>query len=245
MGMINELSMNRYSGAIELITKWRVVPAKYFSCLLGDSRKRSARYYFLNVLKEEKIISKVRLNRSRGELVIPSRELMEHFNLSLNREQFDHDTVVSYVASAFLEMEAFKEGDITFEHEVEKFSFGSVIPDIMLVGRNPRTGKEFKMAVEIEISRKAFSKIDGKISRYVSDDVFDVVLYLFTKKDLYELFKRRFSEYENHKFRGEVEDKIALALLEDFTNVSETLLNSKCYFAGREGVLSDHFKRGE
>lgn len=243
--MINELSMNRYSGAIELITKWRVVPAKYFSSLLGDSRRRSTRYYFLNVLREEKIINKVRLARSRGELIIPSKELMEHFNLSLNRDQFDHDTVVSYVANAFLEMEAFKDGDITFEHEVEKFSFGSVIPDIMLGGRNPRTGQEFKMAVEIEISRKAFSKIDGKISRYVSDDAYGVVVYFFTKKDLYELFKRRFFEYQDQKLKGQLEKKIVLALLEDFTNVSETLLKSKCYFMGKEGVLSDHFKRGD
>lgn len=241
MEQISELSISRHSGAVELLKKWRVVPLKHFSALLEDGRKTTASYDFIRQLEKEKIVSSLRLSSLKGKIVIPSKELASYLNLTSNRDQFNHDTVVSFAASAFLELEAFNEKEIEFEHETDKFNHEALVPDFKLKGKSPKTGKPINMAVEVEISRKSFSRIDLKIERYVIDPEYSVVVYLFTGEDLYKIFKKRIQEYPDTRFQKAVGGKIVLVYLKNYTGKAKELLGSKCFFLGKEGVMSDFF----
>ncbi len=238
---INEISLAPFKEVIRAIEKWKIIPLKYSETILDKKISRAANYRMFENLENHGLAKRLKLTNTSGMILVPSKNLADYLKIPMNYDQFDHDKVVSYVATGFLKAEAFKNHDLTFEHELSKFSSGSLIPDIVFNGISPKSGDEFKLAIEVELSRKAFAKIDAKIARYVQDNSFDLVIYAFASEDLYNLFRKRIETYENPEFKKLVEEKITLVLIENYLNFPDEIFGSKCLHNGEEGFLGEFF----
>jgi hypothetical protein len=237
---INDSLICSYQPLVNAFRKWKILPLKYYDTFIENPKSRTSTYRLIEGMVKDGFANYVRVRNSNYKIILPSKNLADYLKISVNLEQFDHDRVVSYVAAGFLKTPAFRYSDPVFEHEGDKFNFG-LIPDVILSGKSPKTGDEFKLAVEVEISRKSFDKIDKKIIRYIQDNHYDVVIYVFLSQELFDVFKKRLSQNENQNFRDVALSKIALVLVEDYLKFPEKIFESKCFFNSKEGVLGDFF----
>jgi hypothetical protein len=238
---LNEISLAPFKEVVRVLEKWKIIPMKYSETILDKKFSRSTNYRLFETLENQGLARKLKLTNTSGMILVPSKGLSEYLKIPMNYDQFDHDKVVSYVGAGFLKCEAFRNSDPVFEHEISKFSAGSLLPDITFEGISPKSGDEFKLAVEVELSRKAFSKIDTKIARYIQDDSFDLVIYAFASEDLFNLFKKRIQTYPNQEFQERVQEKITLVLIENYLNFPDEIFGAKCFHNGEEGYLGDFF----
>jgi hypothetical protein len=238
---LNEISLAPFKEVVRVIEKWKIIPLKYSATIMDKKFSRATNYRLFENLETFGLAMRLKLTNTTGMILVPSKSLTDYLKIPMNYDQFDHDKVVSYVAAGFLKAEAFKNQDLTFEHEFSKFNSGSLIPDIVFNGISPKSGDEFRLAVEVELSRKAFAKIDAKIARYVQDDSFDLVIYAFASEDLFNLFKKRIEEYPNSEFHLLVKEKITLVLIDNYFNFPDEIFRSQCVHNGIEGFLGDFF----
>ena len=238
---LNEISLAPFREVVRVIEKWKIIPLKYSETILDKKLSRATNYRLFENMENFGLAKRLKLTNTTGMIIVPSKNLAEYLKIPMNYDQFDHDKVVSYVAAGFLKAEAFKNHDLTFEHEFSKFNSGSLIPDIVFNGISPKSGDEFSLAVEVELSRKAFAKIDAKIAMYVQDDNFDLVIYAFASEELFNLFKKRIADYPNSEFRLLVKKKITLVLIENYFNFPDEIFRSQCIHNGVEGFLGDFF----
>jgi hypothetical protein len=238
---LNEISLAPYREVVRAIEKWKIIPLKYSETILDKKLSRATNYRLFENMEHFGLAKRLKLTHTSGMILVPSKGLAEYLKIPMNYEQFDHDKVVSYVAAGFLKAEAFRNHDLTFEHEFPKFNSGALIPDIVFNGISPKSGDEFKLAIEVELSRKAFAKIDAKISRYIQDDNFDLVIYAFASEDLFNLFKKRIETYPNPEFQTLVQEKITLVLIENYLTFPDEIFGAKCLHNGEEGFLGDFF----
>ncbi len=240
MNEIDNFSLMTFDRAIQTLKKWKIIPFKSFYLVSSDTHKKTYSYKYLARLINAGIATKMKLPQTNACVVLPSKRIIEDFNIPLTKEQFTHDTVVSYVASAFMTLPHFKDSEFIFEHESGKFHLGSVIPDLEIKGVDPKSFDEFHFAIEIELSRKAFSKIDDKLRKYAQDRTFDHVVYFFTSEDLYQLFKKRISTWEEGGSKI-LSGKISLVFVTDYLSLHEKMMDLKCFSNGSEGILRDFF----
>jgi hypothetical protein len=236
-----EVNLVNQEVAVDLIRKWKIIPLKFFHSISPNTHKKTYSYKFVARLIKSGIAYKRKLPQTTACVLVPTKQLISDFSISMNKDQFYHDVCVSYVACAFLSLEYFKECDITFEHEIEKFRGGEVIPDIQL--RNGVLAKKniFHIAVEVEISRKSFLKIDEKLRKYALETSYDKIIYTFGTIELYELFKKRISEIEINSPIGILKNKITLIYVKDFSDFQNSLMSSTCFSNNEEGTVNDLF----
>ncbi len=238
---LNESNILPYKELVSALEKWKILPLKYYTTFLENPKSRTSTYRLIDSMVESGLALSVKNKNSNYKIVLPSRSLADYLKISVNLDHFDHDKIVSYVAAGFLKTKAFENSDPIFEHEGSKFNFGNLIPDIVLNGISPKSGDEFRIAIEVEISRKSFDKIDKKLSRYIQDESFDIVIYAFLSSELFELFKKRINEYESLNFKNIAKSKICLVLIDDYLSFPENIFNSKCSFNSKDGVIGDFF----
>jgi hypothetical protein len=238
---LNEISIAPFQEIVRAIEKWKIIPLKYSTTILDKKFSRATNYRLFENMENFGLAKRLKLNNTTGMILVPSIDLADYLKIPMNYDQFDHDKVVSYVAAGFLKAEAFRNHDLTFEHEFSKFNSGSLIPDIIFNGISPKSGDEFRLAIEVELSRKAFAKIDAKIARYIQDDSFDLVIYAFASEDLFNLFKKRIENYPNPEYQTLVQEKITLVLIENYLTFPDEIFGSKCLHGGVDGYLGDFF----
>jgi hypothetical protein len=238
---IYEINLVNHEVAVDVLRKWKIIPLKFFYSISSNTHKKTYSYKFVARLIKSGIAYKRKLPQTTACVLVPTEKLMSDFNISINKDQFYHDVCVSYVACAFLSLEYFKECEITFEHELEKFRGGEVIPDIQLRS-GPFAEKDiFHIAVEVEISRKSFLKIDEKLRRYALENRYDQIIYTFGTKTLYEVFKKRILEIEIDSPLAILKSKITLIYVKDFSDFKDDVMSSTCFSNNEEGVVNEFF----
>jgi hypothetical protein len=238
---LNEINLAPFKEVVRVIEKWKIIPLKYSETILDKKLSRATNYRLFENMENFGLAKRLKLTNTTGMILVPSKDLVDYLKIPINYDQFDHDKVVSYVAAGFLKAEAFRNHDLTFEHEFSKFNPGSLIPDIVFNGISPKSGDEFKLAIEVELYRKAFAKIDAKIARYIQDDSFELVIYPFASEDLFNLFKKRIENYTNPEYQALVQDKITLVLIDNYLTFPDEIFGSRCFHNGVEGYLGNFF----
>lgn len=238
---LNEISLAPFKEVVRVMEKWKIIPLKYTETILDKKLSRATNYRLFESMENFGLAKRLKLTHTSGMILVPSKALADYLKIPMNYDQFDHDKVVSYVAAGFLKAEAFGNHDLTFEHEFSKFSAGSLIPDIVFNGISPKSGDEFTLAVEVELSRKSFAKIDAKIANYIQDDTFDLIIYAFASEDLFNLFKKRIENYPNKEFQERVKEKITLVLIENYLTFPDEIFGAKCLHGGVDGFLGEFF----
>jgi hypothetical protein len=238
---LNEISLAPFKEVVRVIEKWKIIPLKYSATILDKKFSRATNYRLFESMEKFGLARRLKLTNTSGMCLVPSKGLADYLKIPMNYDQFDHDKVVSYVAAGFLKAEAFSNHDLTFEHEFTKFNAGTLIPDIVFHGISPKSGDEFHLAVEVELSRKSFAKIDAKIANYIQDSTFDLIIYAFASEDLFNLFKKRIENYPNKEFQERVKEKITLVLVENYLTFPDEIFGSKCLHNGIDGFLGEFF----
>ncbi len=112
--------------------------------------------------------------------------------MGMNDETLLHDFKVSDICRGFLKRDLFK--DVALEHELSKKHFvsGELSPDALI--RGEKNKKQFSLAFELELTRKANERIIAKVKHYLNMGLVDYVLYYFCTENLWETYKKIFNE---------------------------------------------------
>lgn len=155
----------------------------------------------------------------------------------ISKSTLVHDAkVVDHVLS-FLGLEPFYAFEL--EHLIRA---GRIInptktlcPDAIMFGE--KHGEKFKMAIELELTRKTKSKFLAKAGTYLNSTYYEFVVYIFQNSGVMNSYQK----YIRDKFGIESDSKIIYALNEKILtnkfNFNETLV----YHNGREGSYEELF----
>jgi hypothetical protein len=157
---------------------------------------------------------------------------------SVSRETFFHDCKVSEICRELLSFNTVKE--IQLEHElVDRSSFHlqyKVCPDALITGE--KKGVKFKVAFELELTRKTQAKYVAKAKQYFESTVFDYAFYFFASKGVYESYKASFKDAFGDKFSQKIMLGHNGALLSKDCDISKT----KIYFEHKEVAIEQIFQ---
>lgn len=189
--MIVDYSLEHYQGILSQVIKWRAVPLMALQDLSGYQGTRRSFYRVIRNLEDRKLIKTCRFN-GKAKIVTPTRELaiLSPFkHADLQEDSLTHEAIVSIICRELLTWEIFN--SVTLPHEIITKSYDSGIrrlPDAVIEGIN--NGRPFKLALEIEITRKSKIRVQNKVEDYLKNDVFDFVFYVFNDKSTFEAYQR-------------------------------------------------------
>lgn len=149
---------------------------------------------------------------------------------AISKETFFHDSRVSEICKRMLGFNAIKE--VQLEHEfIERSNFTSshrIYPDALFFGE--RKGVKFRMAFELELTRKAMPKYLGKAQQYLESSAYDYAFYLFGYPGVFESYKNEFLKSFGEKVSSKIIMGINKTIYAKEFHISET----KIFFQNKE-----------
>lgn len=192
MGQINHLSGVHLNYLAPLL-KWRVLSIE---ALRQESINAPSYFNFCRIirsLEKAKIVEGYRhpFNRKKYVFLSPFGEgqlAIDENPSAISKDCLIHDIRVSEVARNLLEHGFVRE--VKLEHELsDKRTFKpiyKVIPDVQLEGI--KGGINFKIALELELTRKSNHRIGEKAKLYAKSGYYHNMIYLFAKERLMEKY---------------------------------------------------------
>lgn len=178
---------------LEPLLKWRVLD-------LESLRKESFRaptyksfQRIIRTLEKQKILEGYRDPYNRKKYIYLSsfgegQLALDENPTALSKDTLIHDIKVTEISKAMLEAGWIMDAEL--EHKInDKRNFRTIykiIPDAILHGS--KAGMNYKIAMELELSRKNNQRIVEKATQYLQSSQFNYVLYLFPKKSLLEKY---------------------------------------------------------
>lgn len=161
---------------------------------------------------------------------------LDNATLNLSTETLLHDVRVSDITRAFLDFNTISK--IELEHEIIlDRGKNQYTPDALIYGKRKKIN--FKMAFELELTRKATDKYLDKMEHYLRSNFYDYALYFFQHKGIFDSYKK----YLEREKGVSAFDKILFALNTDINKRRPQLDESYVFFMGKEVTLKDVFNR--
>lgn len=178
---------------LEPLLKWRVLDLESLrkECLRAPKYKNFHR--IIRTLERQKILDGYRDPFNRKKYVYlssfgESQLSLDENPTALSKETLIHDIKVTEFSKAMVELGWITDAEL--EHRIhDKRNFQTVykiIPDAVLHGT--RNNVNFKIALELELTRKNNQRVMEKANQYLQGSQFNYVLYLFSKKSLLEKY---------------------------------------------------------
>lgn len=224
------------------LLKWRIMDVR---SLMKESELESNYHAFYRVIRElqsKKVLEGFRDPYSRKKYVYLSSRGESALSLkenptSVSENSLVHDLKVSEIGRLFLENGWIKEA--LLEHEITDkrvfLSTSKVNPDALFEGE--RKGKKFKIAFELELTRKSKQRIIQKAYHYCVSDYYDYVLYMFSQESLVESYMETIRE----KLGAEKMNKFMFFFNPFITSKKSFEVDPRGYFQGRETSLGAIF----
>lgn len=190
-----DYSLEYYQGILSQISKWRVIPLRSLREISGYQGSKQSFYRVIRTLENRNLIRTKKLN-GKSKVVTLSPELTSlsmYRHADLQEESITHEALVASICQELLTWEIFE--SVTLPYEIVSKGYDSGIrrlPDALVEGKNQ--GKSFKMALEIEITRKSKTRVQNKVEDYLKNDVFDFIFYIFNERSTFESYKRFITE---------------------------------------------------
>lgn len=224
------------------LLKWRIMDVR---SLMKESEIESHYHNFyriIRLLESKKVLEGFRdpysgkkyvYLSSRGESALSLKENPT----SVSTNSLVHDLKVSEIGRTFLNDGWVNE--VMLEHEITDkrvfLSTAKVNPDALFEGE--RKGKKFRIAFELELTRKSKQRIVQKALYYSESDYYDYILYMFSQKSLVDSYMET------------IREKVGMEKMNKFMFFFNPFLTSnKCfdsdprgYFKGNETSLSAIF----
>ncbi|HXH74378.1 MAG TPA: hypothetical protein VNJ08_05410 [Bacteriovoracaceae bacterium] len=189
--MSMDFYLEHYDSILREVIRWRAVPLFLLQDLSGYSGTKTS---FCRVIRnlEAKGLLKAGHFSGMAKVVYPTAELAaitKSKGILIQEESLSHEAMVTLVCCELLTWEVFKGSKLPHEVSGRGLDEGvRRLPDAVLEGTN--MGRPFKLALEMEISRKSKIRVKNKIEDYLNNNVFEYVLYLFNDRGTYEGYKR-------------------------------------------------------
>lgn len=243
--MTVDFYLEQYDPILKQVLKWRAIPLPLlkelsdYQGLDSSFRKVIQRLEKVSLLKSRPFKGKAKLVYLGPELIksTPGRVI------PLHDESLVHEAVVTMVSNRFLQWGVFKEATLSHEIITSSFGFGiRRLPDVILEGK---IGDEsFKLALEIELTQKAKTRIKNKIEDYLSNKVFDYIFYVFNDEAVYSSYKRTITEIINSsdsKRKQEAEIRFILGFKKDILHTGVNLNNLEVFYKGNHITVENFF----
>ncbi len=114
-------------------------------------------------------------------------------------ETLMHDSKASEVVRAMLKRPCFRKAML--EHDLRRQQMRHV-PDAVVEGE--KNGAAFKMALELELTRKSFDRLKAKARFYIESSDYDYALYLFCHSGLRDHYRDYLEETFGTKWRSSI-----------------------------------------
>jgi hypothetical protein len=148
-----------------------------------------------------------------------------------------HDAKVVDLVLEFLKLES--SYGFELEHQIKDTkAFGTtyrICPDAIIFGQKGQ-GK-FKIALELELTRKTKAKYLAKVGQYLSSSYYNFVVYFFQNKGVMNSYRKHIQE----KYGHESDRKILYVLNEKLLTNSFNFDESITYYKNKEGKLDALF----
>lgn len=150
-----------------------------------------------------------------------------------------HDCKAIDICKSMLRFPTVK--SVELEHQlVDRSNFKNtykICPDGLICGE--RKGTKFKMAFELELTRKSRAKYMAKIEQYLQSSVYDYVFYFFHNLGVLESYKESINESHGEK----AFDKIMLGHNATFLSRAFDFTKTKIIFQNKEVDIEELFGR--
>lgn len=160
---------------------------------------------------------------------------------SVSKETLIHDLKVSEISRKFMELNLVDE--ILLEHQiVDKSNFKNkekLIPDAVYLGQ--KNNQKYKMAFELELSKKSNSRLTEKARMYQESEVYDFVLYFFAQEKFIEKYTTLFEKELNLS----IKNKFMFFCNEALTSKDFNLATTEGVFRNEKVNLLSLFTRND
>lgn len=165
-----------------------------------------------------------------------SRLGLDDAALNVSTETLLHDGRVTDIARSFLNFSTINR--VELEHEIILDRGNKVfLPDACFYGK--RMGTDFRLAFELELTRKSKVKYIEKMSFYLNSNFYDYALYFFQSQGVYESYKKHLEAEKGSK----AFEKIMFAFNPNLNKQDPSIGETGLYFRGKEVLLRDIFDR--
>lgn len=224
-------------------------PLKKWRLLDLNSLQRESQYpgtysgfkKFIQKLEKRDVLNSFRLGESRRKYVYLTKQGgaqvgLDSAALNISTETLLHDLKVAQVCRSLLDFKAIKR--IELEHEIilDKGKT-QYTPDALVYFDNKKD--TFKMAFELELTRKSKSKYLDKISFYLKSSYYDYALYFFNDRGVLESYKK----HVQNAHGTASSEKLLLALNKNLNQKNPKIEESLVFFMGKEVQLKDIFDK--
>ena len=228
---INALHLN----FLRPLESWRILDLKnlreecdYVYCARSFERviAKLQKCNVLNSFKDPLSNKKFVYLTSLGEKLVGTK------NGELNEETMFHDSRVSQVVRELLKRECFTE--FKLEHQIGSRSM-AFVPDAKLTGF--KKGTTFKVAFELELTRKTKERVKSKVGHYLGNSYYDYIMYMFCNKGVMKSYKKTIED----EFGIDAFKRVILFTNESIMTRKIKLNESFGYFKNREVCIEELF----
>ncbi|MEE2670296.1 MAG: hypothetical protein VYA54_01200 [Bdellovibrionota bacterium] len=219
------------------LKKWRILSVKDLKEQSGHNGSRSSFYKVITKLESYLLIDSFINSWSNEKFIylMPNaiKVLGEEKVLPVNRDQRFHDAIVTKIALNFKDYNFVK--DIYLDQEIGRnFPLIKKNPDILIVGQ---IKKDFKLAVEIELTQKNKSRVQEIFRSYSKSIAVNNIIYITDKLGIYNTYLRYLNELSSEINT----DKFIFIYEKDLNNKTFNIINSKALYRGYETSLKQLF----
>lgn len=228
---------------LEPLLKWRILDLKSIREKISYPLGKRNFEKIVSRLEKESVLESVTDPWSRKKFIYLTKfgaGLVDgsFYYPVMNKETIFHDAKVAEVVQKLMRNKCFSK--FLLEHEINESreigrSVGE-IPDALIQGR--RRDVNFRLAFELELSRKSKSRIIAKVKRYLSTGYYDYILYLFCSDAIYRGYRKVLEE----EFGADVFKRVMLLNNSTLLSTKFNIENSKGWFNGQEIFFNDLFK---
>ena len=219
----------RYLKIIEILKKWKLLDANGLQDLLGDISRPNL-YKKMRYLERHGIVESCFTGGSEKCFFLTEYQ-SKNGRRGKNRfkKNLKHDLLTAKVLREFLKWPEVQRGEILGQAEGDY-----VCPDAEFCIEN--AGKEIRVALEIELTRKSSYRVRRKFAKYQTEREFERVLFVTNDVGI-------FKSYGNYlaKLPPEIQEKIGLLFDGGLSLKSFDWQNSLCFYMGETSNFSSLF----
>lgn len=193
--MIIDYSLEHYQNILSQVIKWRAIPLTVLQEMTDYQGTKTSFYRVIRTLEDRQLIKATSFN-GLTKIVSPTQVLAQLTSqkvINLQDESLTHEAIVTLLCFELTTYEIFN--SVKLPHEITGGSYDSGInrlPDAIIEGLH--RNNPFKLALEVELTRKSRTRVQNKVEDYLINSVFDFIFYVFNDKSTFEAYQKFINE---------------------------------------------------
>lgn len=183
---------------LEPLALWRILSINDLFEQSAYSKSRAAFYKIIQKLERLNLIESFQNcwnNEKYVYLLHEGLALLGHSKatLPINKDLRFHDSLTSRIGLVFDKLPIIK--SVLVDQNISNiYPNISKIPDLLIEAESK---KEFRIAIEVEVSQKSSTRIKSIFENYGESDLFNIVIYITDKKFIFNAYQKILREIES------------------------------------------------